>query len=399
MQGAKGFEPERYCLGLENLKTEGRPHASLGLYPSRTSQGLREARAVKRRTRPLYVPALAGLILFLFQLGSVLAANTDKVTLVNGDIITCDIQSLRRGILRVGTDSMGDLNIEWTDVVAITSEQDLLIETVDGTRYFGRLASSDDPTLIKVRVGGEDDEGTELREVAKAQVVLITPIEEKLRDKLAVDLNLGYSFTKSSDVAQFTFGADARYRARKYNLGFTATSIRTTQQDAPASRTQEAILDYRYFLKKRWFALALGGLQENTELGLDLRTFAGGGGGRKLIQTNRTELALSGSLTAAHEEPTEGTDATDSIEANLGLEYRLFVFKHPKRDVLVQFVLIPSLTESGRVRSNFTTRFRLELAKDFFWQLQLFVTTDNDPPAGAVSDSDYGIITAFGYSL
>jgi hypothetical protein len=342
---------------------------------------------------------LTGLVLFLVHASAVLAANTDKVTLVNGDIITCDIQNLRRGILRVGTDSMGDLDIEWTDVAGITSDHHLLIETVEGIRYFGKLVSSDDPAVIRVQVTGEQGESAEPLEVAKAQVVLITPVDEKLRDRLDLDLNLGYSYTKSSDVAQFTFGAHASYRAKKYLLRFDATSIRTAQQEAPDSRTQEAILDYRHFLKKRWFALALGGLQENTELGLDLRTFAGGGGGRNLIQTNRTELALSGSLTAAHEEPTEGTDATDSLEANFGLEYRYFVFKQPKRDVLVQFALIPSLTESGRVRSNFTTRFRLELIKDFFWELQVFTSTDNQPPAGAVSDSDYGIITAFGYSL
>lgn len=387
----RGFEPKR-CLTVRKTG----PCSQSG---SRINQGLpgchSEAKAGKQRTRRLCVFTFAGLVLFLVQLSAVLAANTDKVTLLNGDIITCEIQSLRRGILRVGTDSMGDLDIEWTDVVGITSDQYLLIETVEGTRYFGRLTTSDDPTSIMVRVSVD----VEPRKLPKAQVVLITPIEEKLRDRLDLDLSLGYSYTKSSDVAQFTFGAHVGYRARKYLLRFDGTSIRTTQQDAPASRTQEAVLDYRYFLKKRWFALAVGGVQENTELGLDLRTFAGGGGGRNVIQTNRTELTLSGSLTASHEVPTEGSDTTDSLEANLGVEYRFFVFKQPKRDVLVQFALIPSLTESGRVRSNFNTRFKLELVKDFFWELQMFVSTDNEPPEGAVSDSDYGVITAFGYSL
>jgi hypothetical protein len=345
--------------------------------------------------------ALRGVILvaLAFSLSPALAENTDKVTLLNGDIITCDIQELKRGILRVGTDSMGDLDIEWTDVVAITSDQDLLIETVDGTRYFGGLARSNDPTFIKVKVADQEDEDAELHEVVKANVVSITPIEKRFLDKLDLNLSLGYSFTNSSDVGQFTFAADALYRVEKYRLRLDISSIRTTQKDEPESRTQEALVDYRHFLKKRWFALALGGLQENTELGLALRTFAGGGGGRNVIQTNRSELALTGSVTAAHEEPTEGSDTTDSIEAILGLEYRFFVFKSPKRDVVVQFALIPSLTESGRLRSNFDTRFKLELVTDFFWELRFFATTDNEPPSGAESDIDYGIITSFGYSL
>ncbi len=118
-----------------------------------------------------------------------------------------------------------------------------------------------------------------------------------------------------------------------------------------------------------------------------------------MIQTNRSELALTGSVTAAHEEPTEGRETTDSIEAILGLEYRFFVFNTPKRDVLVQFSLIPSLTESGRLRSSFDMRFKLELVTDFFWELRFFASTDNEPPTGEAANTDYGIITSFGYSL
>ncbi|MFQ5936541.1 MAG: DUF481 domain-containing protein [Acidiferrobacterales bacterium] len=284
-------------------------------------------------------------------------------------------------------------------MVAVTSDQDLLVETVDGARYFGALVISDDPATIKVRVGDADDEDAELHEVAKVEVVLITPIEKKFIDRLKANLSLGYSFTKSSDVAQLTFAANMSYRTERYRIGFDASSITTSQSDAPTAHTDDAVLDYRYFLKNRWFALALGGLQRNTELGIDLRAFAGGGAGRKLIQTNRSELALSGSVTGVHEEPTGGGDSADSVEALFGLDYRFFVFSEPKRDVRVQFALIPSLTESGRVRTSFDTRFKLELVKDFFWELRFFFSTDSDPPAGAASESDYGIITSFGYSL
>lgn len=337
-------------------------------------------------------------MLLFFCVNAASAPKTDKVTLENGDVITGELKSLERGMLRVGTDSMGTLDIEWEEVVAVTSDQDLLVETVDGTRYFGSLVASDDPTLIKVRVADADDEDAELHEVIKSEVVLITPIEKKFGAKLKVNLNLGYSFTKSSDVGQLSFAGDMRYRTQKYRLRLDLTSITTTQTNEPTTRTQELVLDYRYFLKNRWFALGVGGLNRSTELGIDLRAFAGGGAGRKLIQTNRTELVLSGGLTGVHEEPTGG-GTTDNIESFFNLEYRLFVFKQPKRDVLIRFALIPSVTDAGRLRTNLDTRFRLELVKDFFWEMRFFAVTDSDPPAGAVSDSDYGVITSLGYSL
>jgi hypothetical protein len=311
---------------------------------------------MRHKFPPPSVAIFLGSLLLLVCVNAALAANTDKVTLENGDVITCEIKSLQRGILRVSTDSIGDLDIEWEEVVAVTSDQHLLVETVVGTRYFGTLVASDDPAMIKVQVADED---AELHELAKSEVVLITPIEQKFIDKLKADLSLGYSFTKSSDVAQLTFSTDVRYRPEKYRLRLDANSITTEQEAAARTRTQNVVVDYRYFLKNRWFALALGGLQRNDELGIDLRAFAGGGGGRRLIQTNRTDFALSAAAAAVREEATEGGDTSDSVEAFFGLEYDFFVHKQPKRHVQAQFTLIPSLTESGRVRSQFDTRFKL----------------------------------------
>ncbi len=345
------------------------------------------------------IAALVGLLLLLLGPTAAPAPKTDTVTVTNGDVITGEIKSLERGILRVGTDSMGDLDIEWEDVVAVTSDQELLIETTSGARYLGTLAPSGDPAMIEVHVADEDEADAEIHEILKWDVVRIKPIEKRFIDRLKADLSLGYSFTKSSDVAQLTFAADVRYRTEKFRLRIDASSIITEQENEPTSRTQEISANYRYFLKNRWFALALGGFQENTELGIDLRTFAGGGGGRNLIQTNRSGLSLSGAVTVVNEQTTEGGDTTDSVEAQLGLDYRFFVFNAPKRDIRVKFVVIPSLSESGRVRTELDTRFKLELVKDFFWELKLFTSTDSKPPGGAISKSDYGIITSFGYSL
>ncbi len=131
--------------------------------------------------------ALVGLLLLLLGPTAASAPKTDKVTVKNGDVITCEIKSLERGILRVGTDSMGDLDIEWEDVVAVSSDQGLLIETVHGIRYLGTLAPAGDPAMIEVHVADEDEADAEVHEIPKWDVVLITPIEKKFTDKLKAD--------------------------------------------------------------------------------------------------------------------------------------------------------------------------------------------------------------------
>ncbi len=60
--------------------------------------------------------------------------------------------------------------------------------------------------------------------------------------------------------------------------------------------------------------------------------------------------------------------------------------------------MFPSLTESGRWRSDLRTTFRLELLTDLFWTMEFFATYDSEPLDLDAEKSDYGIITGFGWS-
>ena len=63
---------------------------------------------------------------------------TDLIYLTNGDRITGEIKALERGRLRVGTDSMGDISIEWDDVEHVESNYQFQFERTDGTRVTTR---------------------------------------------------------------------------------------------------------------------------------------------------------------------------------------------------------------------------------------------------------------------
>lgn len=347
--------------------------------------------AGRNSTRILCI-ALASL-LALFSFSTAYAAKTDKVTLENGDVITCEIKSLERGRLRVSTDSMGTVQVEWSEVVAATSEQRLLLETVSGQRFFGPLVVSEDPQTIRVQTASG------VQSLDRDSIIGIEPIKDSFISRLDLDISLGITYTKSSDVGQVTGDLDLTYRTRKYRVRLNANSIITDQRDVDTTRTQEAMASYRYFLKKRWFSTAFGGLQQNDELGIKLRAMAGGGGGRYLIQSNRTLFSLVGGLMAVSERTTDTNQTEEYLSGLFGIEYLFFTYNTPKRDISVRYSVMPSLDGSERVRSDFDTRFKLELVEDFFWELRLYASTDSDPPPDALSSSDYGIVTSFGYSL
>ena len=81
---------------------------------------------------------------FLWVLPASAAPKTDTVYFKNGDKLTGEVKSLRRGRLSLNTDATGTIGIEWEKISAVVSNQNIQIETVSGIRYFGHLSTSED---------------------------------------------------------------------------------------------------------------------------------------------------------------------------------------------------------------------------------------------------------------
>ena len=86
---------------------------------------------------------IAGVLLISTVLSSpVPASKTDVVVLANGGAVTGEIKGLEFGSLRYSTDSMGTVSIDWEDITSVQSNQNLQIELVDGSRYFGSFLAT-----------------------------------------------------------------------------------------------------------------------------------------------------------------------------------------------------------------------------------------------------------------
>jgi hypothetical protein len=95
----------------------------------------------------------------------------------------------------------------------------------------------------------------------------------------------------------------------------------------------------------------------------------------------------------------DGSPEQDNLEGILRLSYNLFRFTSPKVDLKTSIKFYPSITESGRLRSEFDIKFRWELFKDFFWEVDYYNSQDSQPTSGATATSDYAIITSLGWSF
>jgi hypothetical protein len=117
-----------------------------------------------------------------------------------------------------------------------------------------------------------------------------------------------------------------------------------------------------------------------------------------LLQNNRREWSAFGGLTL-NSEVFEQSDERQSIEAVLGTTYSFFRFDTPEANIDAGLLLLPSLTESGRVRSEASLKSRYEIVEDLFFEVSLYGSYDSKPDEGADSDSDYGVTTSLGYSF
>ena len=157
-------------------------------------------------------------------------AQTDLITVTNGDQITGAVNSMSAGKLSVSTSYAGTVNIKWREIKQIESRYLYEIRVDDGERIYGRFITNTTENQLTLRVSGKD------RQVDIDDIVEVRSIEEELADKL--DLQLSSTLTADPDNQTLVLYAAGTYDVRGGRTNFTARvdDTRTT----PRKVTQQA---------------------------------------------------------------------------------------------------------------------------------------------------------------
>lgn len=322
--------------------------------------------------------------------GDVLAhSKTDVIVLENGSSIKGEIKGLLAGKLSFGTDSMGTVQVEWEDVVAVTSDFGYEVRLQNGERYYGSLDVASDPG--SVRVLEADNE----KAVGILEVVELRPIEEQVADRFDARIGLGYSYDNASKVSTFNLDTEVNYQDARGVTSLDGRTTRTDQEGANVSSNRYSI-GRQYWTRRpqviRWFD---GSIEDNDELDLDYRYTVGFGFGRAIVDNNKQSLIGILGVQGAIEKSDPG-QKLESLEGVLGATYALWRFDTPEVDLSTDVTLYPGITESGRWRGNANIRFSWELVSDFYWDVTTWATYDNQSQSG--SDTDYGISTGIAWT-
>ena len=336
------------------------------------------------------------LILALASAAALGAPKTDIVVFHNGDRLTGEVKGLDRGELRLSTDAAGTVSIEWARLASVDSRQILQVELTSGLRHSGQVFVASGPG--KLRVAPQD--GGEAREFAFTDVVRMDPIDQgSLIARLDGYVTAGYDYTKANELQTFTFTGGLSFRDERVLRSLDGSATVTSQETAEDSSRYEATANNQFFLANRRFYQGFLALQRNDELGLDLRTTLGGAYSSYLVQSSRQEWAVLAGLAVLREDFAT-RDRAESLEGMLGTQYSFFRFHDPEANFDASLYVLPSLTESGRVRSELKVRSRYEIITDLFFEVSLYGSYDNDADIEeADTKSDYGITTSLGYTF
>lgn len=331
------------------------------------------------------------LLLVLFCAPAHATRKTDIVSLYNGDRITGEIVSLDRGILQLSTDAMGTLSIEWPEIARVQSKYHYEVRLSNGERLYGSFAEESRAGQVAlVDIFGRHD-------IESLQVVELRPVEADFWKRLDVYLSTTFSYTKASDVRQLTFNTQISYEDEKSlnSLSGRTDFTHTSEGESSSSRLDVSRRVWRENRSDAFRAI-YGNYQTNDELELDYRVGIGAGFGRYFIDTHRTHLTGAAGLQVVTER-SASSDTSQDVELVFNTTLATWKFSTPELNLDLNFTLYPSITDSGRVRSDTNLRLRWELIEDLYWDVTAWASSDNRSNRGDGSSGDYAITTGIGW--
>ena len=336
------------------------------------------------------VIAVQILCIGLFFFDTVLAKKTDIVVLKNGDRITGEVKELKFGKLKYSTDDVGTIFIEWDKVIFLKSKNSYEFETDKGDKYFGTVDTdtSNNELLIFNR--------NQTVSLKLPLIIRISRIKDNFWKRLDGSADLGFSYTKASKVGQLILNADVRYRTRKISSNLAANSTNTFRKNEETTKRNSLKWINFLFFPDPWVTAGLVTVEQNSELGIDLRLLLGAGLGRFLIETNFSQLAVLVGLQYNQEWVADGKSVNSNLESLFSARFQTYRFDEPELEFSSTLNVVPELTPVGRIRVEFDTDLKWEILRDFFWNLNVYDQFDSEPPTDAAAKNDWGVVISFG---
>lgn len=320
------------------------------------------------------------------------AQKTDVVILKNGDRLTCEVKELSRGQLKLSTDDIGTIYVEWDKVTSVSTTGLYELATTSGALFVGTLAPD---TLGMLQVIAADGA---ISRIGSSNVVSIWAIKSGFLGRIDGSMDVGGSYTQSSGVGQLSVGFAMSYRRPGYEVFSNFDGNLTTQEEAETTARLNWSSGYTRLRPNRWTVSPFVFVERNPDLGLTVRGAGALSVGRFLHQSARASFLLTGGLSAGVEQPIEG-EAVNNLEALAAVTTSYYHYDYPRRNIDLSVLLFPSLSDWGRVRANAQVRAKQEVFNDFFLGASVYNIFDSRPVVEDANLNDFGVSITIGWTF
>lgn len=334
------------------------------------------------------------LILFVLAAATSYSQTQDTLVLTNGDDIVGEIKDMTNAVVQIETAySDSDFKIEWDQVREIYTSTFFLINLDNGGRMNGILRSiPGDTTVVQIIT---DDGRVEITDVE--DIVFLQSVKKNLWSRFDANIEFGLNLTKANNLRQFSSRAGLGYTANTWGAQASYNTVNSNQDSVAATRRTDANVGAQWYLKNDWYIAGDASFLQADEQQLQLRATPRLGFGKYFVRNNHWFLAADAGLAMNIETFQNDEPDRQSLEAYLSTRANLF----NTGDLSSQFrgTIFPSLTESGRFRSDITWDLKYDiLGSDFYVKFGVTFNYDSEPAMSA-SNTDYVFQTTFGWEL
>jgi hypothetical protein len=324
----------------------------------------------------------------------------DVLVMKNGDRFTCEIKKLESGVLYVGLDYVdGTISVDWKKVARVESSQSFVVTTAGGEVYTGAIKTTETPAEAPLKLEIVEADNKEVT-LERSNVAEVSQISERFWHRFSGNLTSGLIFNRGNNTAQYNLSSQLAYKRPRWEVQTKFTSAISASEGAATLPRNELSVDALKLLRRsNWYYSGVGTFLQSSQQGIQLQTTLGGGIGRFLKNTNRVRISLLGGFAyqeTSYEASSAPVGQQKLVAGLIGGSVQAFQFKKTKLNLTA--VLLPSISQSGRVRFNTNETYSIQIINNLWWTFTFYGNWDNRPPAG-FSGSDYGASSGLTYSF
>ena len=318
----------------------------------------------------------------------------DSIFLYKGQELIGDIKQSELGVITIDDMDLRKVNIKQYKIKRMNTSQSFRIETGDRLIYYGTLGPSSKDGWTDITLS----DGKKIT-IQITDISTMVFLEKTFFKRLEGNVSAGFSYSKSSSVGQFNLSSAVTYATKSVESSLTTSAIGSLDSLGYSRDNENVELFSNYNINSSWFVAGLVAYQRNIELSIARRFQEMAGAGSKVLLEKNLQLKLISGLTFNQEKSTDDIASGLLLEIPLMARFDFYKFRHPNIQISTSQTIYFGLTQAGRVRYNGSTTFSLELIRDFYFNLNLYSSYDNRPPATSSHNTDYGIVFGLSYKF